>query len=180
MVPFVLTVVLFAVGGQMIGPLAQRFREKSVWAEYVARAADFAGILSSDERDPEPSDQPPDESSDSTAARRPARRPGVNDPAALPKDLPVHSAPLEALYNIGPTQVVVFQRVAGSREAAIAELRERMRRQGWKVASETPGEWSTVVRWSKGSRSCMVEFADDSAGTEIWLRSSTAAATPKR
>ncbi len=175
-----LTVVLFGVGGQFIGPLAQRFREKSVWAEYVARAADFAGIISSDESDPEPSDQPADESGDSTAARHPARRPGVNDPAALPKDLPVHSAPLEALYNIGPTHVVVFQRVAGSREAAIAELRERMRRQGWTVASETPGEWSTVVRWSKGSRSCTVEFADDPTGTEIWLRSSTAASPAKR
>ena len=156
----------------MIGPLAQRFREKSVWAEYVARVVDFAGLMSKDDPDPPASDERSEGGSDdSLAAARNARRPGVGDPSALPKDLPVHPAPLEELYNIGPAHVVVYQRVAGSREAAIAQLREAMRRQGWRVASETPGGSSTIIRWTKGARSCMVEFAHDSGSTEIWLRS---------
>jgi hypothetical protein len=176
----VLTVILFAVGGQLVGPLVQRFRDQSVWAEYLARAFDFAGTMSQDEPEAASDDRVVKAAGDSTGPARAARRPGASDPAALPKDLPVHPAPLEALYNVGPTHVVVFQRVAGSRTATIEQFREEMQRQGWKVTSETPGEWSTIIRWAKGTRSCMIEFADDSANTEVWLRSMMAASTSRR
>jgi hypothetical protein len=95
----------------------------------------------------------------------------VSDSSALPKDLPLHPAALEALYNVGPTHVLVFQRVAGPRDAAIAKMRQTMGQHGWKVTSESSGDWSTIIRWAKGVRTCMVEFADDSSGTEIWYRS---------
>ena len=50
-----------------------------------------------------------------------------------------------------------------------------MRQQGWKLATENPGELSTLMRWTKGPRSCVVEFADDEGSTEIWIRSVAAA-----
>ena len=173
-----LTVTLFAAGGQLFGPLVQRFRDQSVWAEYLARALDFAGTMSEEDAEPPSDDRGVKAVSDSPDSLRTARRPGANDPAALPRDLPVHPAPLEALYNIGPTHVVVFQRVAESRAAAVSQFREAMQGQGWKLTSETRGEWSTIVGWAKGDRRCMVEFADDSGSTEVWLRSVAAKKKP--
>jgi hypothetical protein len=169
-VPFVLLVVLFAVGSHLAGPLLQQLRGRSEWAEYAGRVMDAVGILSQKNED-EPEESASAARTDSSAAGRSKRRPGVSDSAAVPRDLPRHPRASETLYNVGPDHVLIYQRVAGTRDAAIARLREAMAQQGWKAASENPGDWSTLIRWTKGNRSCMVEFADDGGSTEIWIRS---------
>jgi hypothetical protein len=170
-VPFVLIVVLFAVGGQLLGPLLQQLRGKSEYVEYAARVMDFVGLMSDKDSDGESSDEAVGEVRDTSTSQRAARRPGVSDPSAVPRDLPLHPNAFETLSNVGPSHILVYQRVSGLRDAAIGQLRERMGQQGWKLVSETPGDWSTIIRWSKGTRNCMVEFTDDSGATEIWIRS---------
>lgn len=165
-----LTVVLFAVGSRLFGPAVQQLRGKHEYVEYAARVMDFIGIMSSDDSDSGSSEEPGG-TSDTSTTKGAARRSGVSDPSAVPGDLPQHPRATETLYNVGPAHVLIYQRVAGSRDQVIGQLREQMRKQGWKQVSETPGDWSTLVRWTKGERSCMVEFADDSGVTEIWLRS---------
>ncbi|HSJ75786.1 MAG TPA: hypothetical protein VK899_06355, partial [Gemmatimonadales bacterium] len=110
---------------------------------------------------------------DSSASQRSARRPGTSDSTGAPLDLPRIPKSRETLYNVGPDHVLIFQRVDGSRAAAIAQMRDGMHRQGWVLLSENPGEWSTIIRWKKADRISAVEFAEGrSGGTEIWVRSS--------
>lgn len=167
--PFVLVVVLFALGSHLAGPLLQQLRGRSEWADRAARAVDVVGILSpkKDGADEGPAKEP----ADSTSGRRPSRRSGIADSTAVPQDLPRHPRAVETLYNVGPEHILIYQRVPGPRDAAMAAVREMMRKEGWKLARENPGEWSTLIGWTKGARSCMVEFAADSGATEIWIRS---------
>jgi hypothetical protein len=164
-------VVLFAAGSHLVGPVVQQLRGKSEYAEYVGRVMDFIGVMSNSD----PEDKSPDQVSrtvgDTAASGRAARKPGVSDSSGVPRDLPLHPGSLETLYNVGPGHVLVYQRVAGLRPAAISQIREAMGRQGWKQMSVSAGDWSTIIRWSKDRRSCSVEFDDDRGATEIWIRS---------
>lgn len=169
--PFVLAVVLFAVGGRLFGPLVQHLRDKSQYADYIARGLDALNILSGD--DSTDTEVAVNTQGDSGTSRRPARRPGTSDSAGVPPDLPRSPRSRETLYNVGPDHVLIFQRVDGSRAAAIAQMRQGMQRQGWARVSDNPGEWSAIMRWKKTDRISVVEFAEDpSGGTEIWIRSS--------
>jgi hypothetical protein len=170
-VPFVLAVVLFAVGGRLFGPLVQHLRDKNQYAEYIARGLDALNVLSGD--DSTDTEVSLNAKGDSGTARRTARRPGTSDSAGVPPDLPRSPRSRETLYNVGPDHVLIFQRVDGPRVGAIAQMRQGMQRQGWALVSDNPGEWSTIMRWKKADRISVVEFAEDPSGrTEIWIRSS--------
>jgi hypothetical protein len=178
-VPFVLTVLLIVVGSRLFNPLVQHLRGKNQYAEYIARGLDALNVLSSD--DSSDTEVAVDASGDSSVSRRSARRPGTSDPAGVPRDLPRNPKSLETLYNVGPDHILIFQRINGPREAAIAQMRAGMQQQGWALVSENPGDWSTIIRWKKADRISAVEFAEArSGGTEIWMKSSRQSPSPGR
>jgi len=157
-------------GGTLLGPTMERWRKGNP-------TADFAfGALESFRGPPEasaPGELNRGGAGDSTGAARRKRLPGVNDKAALPRDLPVYPTPLDEVYSVGEGHVTAFQRIPGPRESVVEEFRRAMGKSGWRETSDVPGEGVRVLIWEKAGRRCKVEFVERGTVTEMWLASRT-------
>lgn len=100
------------------------------------------------------------------------RQEGENNPHGLPADLTVYPNPVAETYNVSPTQVTAYQRVAEPLETVRAHLAEGMTRDGWTLAQEREIQDGVQLGWVKEGRACQMELGAYGRYTEVWLRGS--------
>ena len=116
-------------------------------------------------------------STDTSSGRAPPKQlKGVNDKAAMPKDLPLWPSPKTEAFSAGEGHAAAYQQVRQPSDSVLRYFRRTMPAQGWRLDQERTGAGGTLLLYRKADRIARVEVVAHTAGTDIWLRSRSTAA----